>query len=264
MIDTKKENENKKFYIEKFLRIWTPHMAVVRAFEAVNLKKNGHLKSPSLDLGCGDGKFSSLVFKKFDVGIDISSKEIKRACKTGLYSELHCCDAHHIPYPNEHFNTVFSNCVIEHITHPEALISEIARVLRHKGEFLFTTWTPYFNSSLLLKKKWYVKWKNKKVQHVSIKSVHGWQEILQKYKFQLVWAKYYINPQQMRLLDLLELISLIGVWKVKIVNLYGISAPFLPSFVLQKLGKAMDRYFKDDLKGAKGCAVAIKAVKISQ
>lgn len=250
-----------RLYLTKHLRAWPPNMAVLRALESVHIKDNLNLRSPSLDLGCGDGKFASIVFGKLDKGIDISAKEIKRAKKIGSFSELHCCDAHNIPYPDDYFNTILSNCVLEHVPHPDGFINEIARVLKEKGEFIFTTWTPAFNKFLLINKKWYINWKNNILNHVSIKSAQEWQKILQKHKLQVVYTKYYLDCRKLKYLDFLELISLIGLWKFKIINVYRLLAPLFPPFLINKLAKSLDRFFNNSQSDDRGCAVIIKAIK---
>jgi SAM-dependent methyltransferase len=248
-------------YLTKHLRVWPPNMAVVRALESVHIKHIINLRSPSLDLGCGDGKFVSIVFGKFDIGIDISSKEIKRAQKIGSFSEVHCRDAHNIPYPDDYFKTILSNCVIEHVTRPEALIQEIARVLNEKGEFIFTTWTPAFNESLLINKKWYIRWKNNMLNHVSIKSAQEWEEILQKHKLQVIHTNYYLDCRKLKYLDFLELVSLIGFWKLKIINVYRIIAPLIPSFLINKFAAFLDNFFIKNQCDDRGCAMIIRATK---
>lgn len=250
-------------YLRDFLKFWPPNMAVVRAFEAEILKKNVLLKSPSLDLGCGDGKFTKIVFGRLDSGIDIDKNEIRRAKGMDAYSMLHLADAHHIPYPDEHFSFIFSNCVIEHINDPEHLIEEVARVLNDKGEFVFTTWTPRFNRSLLIHKKWYVRWKSEALKHYSIKSVQEWKEVLQKKGLKIVWTETYIDCDKVKYLDLMELISLIGVWKFRLINLYKLLVPLFPDFLITKFANSLEKKFKNDTNKGNGCAVAIKAVKLS-
>lgn len=252
----------KEFYLTKFLKLWPPHMAVVRAFEAENLKNAVHIKSPVLDLGCGDGKFSTIVLGKSDVGIDISAKEIKKAHKLGSYLALHCCDAHSIPYPDNYFKTIFSNCVVEHITDPDDLVREISRVLSEKGEFVFTTWTPDFEKYSLINKDWYKRWKNKRLKHFSIKSIQQWGTILKKNRLQMIETKYYLNSRKIKMLDFLEFVSLIGFWKFRFINLYKILAPFFPTFFMKKLTKYLTRYFfQGGSNKETSCAILIKAVK---
>jgi SAM-dependent methyltransferase len=248
-------------YLQKYLRIWPPHMAAVRAFESVQMKENLTVRPPSLDIGCGDGNFVATVFGKVDVGIDISTKEVRKASRTGAFSSLHCVDGRTIPYPDGYFKTIISNCVIEHIDQPERFIREIARVLAMGGAFVFTTWTPCYNTSLLLKRKWYIRWKSNILKHWSIKPVTEWKAILQKHGLQVTFVKNYLPPSSLKHLDLLELVSLVGLGKLNALNLYRLLAPFLPRVIILKIAHGLDAYLSTREKSGNGCAVIVKAIK---
>jgi len=86
-----------------------------RAFESERFSRE-KLEAPVLDVGCGDGIFAKEVFDQIlDVGIDMSAVEVKRAQKRGSYKEVVCANATKLPFPEAMFNTVISNCVLEHI-----------------------------------------------------------------------------------------------------------------------------------------------------
>jgi SAM-dependent methyltransferase len=254
--------EEFRSYLREYLRIWPPHLAVVRAFESLHMKENLTLRSPSLDLGCGDGSFSASVFGNIDVGIDISAKEVRKARKKSMFSSLHCTDGHMIPYPDGYFKTIISNCVIEHTDRPESFIREIARVLDRNGSFIFTTWIPSFNTSLLMRQEWYVRWKSKILGHRSIKPVNEWKDILQNHGLQVILIKFYLPPPSLKFLDLLELISLIGVWKLNLLNLFRLLAPYLPDSVILKMAQGLDAYLGRKPEDGHGCGVMIKAEKM--
>ncbi len=248
-------------FLQRYLRIWPPHLAVVRAFESAEMMKYPVLPAPSLDLGCGDGNFAATVFGKVEVGIDINAKEIRKASRTGAFSSLHCTAGQSIPYPDRYFKSVISNCVLEHIAQPETVIREVARVLDRDGLFIFTTWTPQFNTSLLLRAEWYVRWKSKILKHRSIKSLGEWDEILKKHGLIIGFARCYVSPASLRVLDLLELMSLIGLGKLDLFHLYSLAAPVLPASVTRKMARSLDAYFSQREAFGNGCAVIIRAVK---
>jgi SAM-dependent methyltransferase len=248
-------------FLQRYLRIWPPHLAVVRAFESAEMMKNPVLPSPSLDLGCGDGNFAATVFGKVDVGIDISAKDIRKASRTGVFSSLHCVDGQTIPYPDGYFKSVISNCVLEHIARPEMVIREVARVLDRDGLFIFTTWTPRFNTSLLIKAEWYVRWKSNILKHRSIKSIGEWDGILKKHGLHIGLARRYVSRASLRVLDLLELMSLVGLGKLDIFHLYSLAAPVLPGFITRKMAQSLDAYFSNTEAFGDGCAVIIRTVK---
>ena len=92
-----------------------------------------------LDVGCSDGKISSLFFEKgYDVyGVDISDKALKKATKRGI--KVTKADiTKELPYSDAEFDTVFCGEVLEHILDPMFLLNEIFRVLEDKGSFVVT------------------------------------------------------------------------------------------------------------------------------
>ena len=51
--------------------------ALIRAIEHRILLELGPLPQPLLDIGCGDGHFAQVTFKRAEVGIDISLAAIR-------------------------------------------------------------------------------------------------------------------------------------------------------------------------------------------
>ena len=89
-----------------------------------------------LDLGCGDGNsihyFKSKNSKFLWHGVDIeSSPEVnKRVLNSDFIKTF---DGINLPYPNNYFDLIYCNQVLEHVRHPDALISESFRVLKKNG-----------------------------------------------------------------------------------------------------------------------------------
>ena len=101
------------------------------------------LKRPVLDLGCGDGRFTKLMFSgKLDYGLDISKGAIEKARKNKIYKSYIISDAHIIPLPDKSIQTVFSNSVFEHIPNLLPVLAELSRVLKPSGKIIFTTHSP--------------------------------------------------------------------------------------------------------------------------
>ncbi len=96
------------------------------------------LPAPVYDVGCGDGHFASLTFdKKIDVGLDPWHGPIHEARKHGAYRALVEADGARSPFPNNCFASGFSNSVLEHIPHIDAVLAETARVLKPGAPFYF-------------------------------------------------------------------------------------------------------------------------------
>jgi len=90
------------------------------------------LKGKVLDVGCGIGDF--LKFRPGSVGIDINYKNINWCQENEL--NAHLMEIDKIPFENASFDSVMLDNVLEHIEHPEALLSEIHRVLSDSGIFV--------------------------------------------------------------------------------------------------------------------------------
>jgi SAM-dependent methyltransferase len=128
-----------------------PHRAVLRAVEC-RFMARVPLTPPVLDIGCGDGHFASIAYEQLpiDVGIDVMARDLPEAkARTGVYREVMFASATALPFADGTFNTVISNCVIEHIPDNAAVLSEISRVLKPGGVFATTLPSEHYPEFLL-------------------------------------------------------------------------------------------------------------------
>jgi SAM-dependent methyltransferase len=70
-----------------------------------------------LEIGCGDGQLSSMMFDKIDEAIDINPRSVEKSRRAAgkLYRRVRCLDARQLEFSNGGFGSIFANCVIEHI-----------------------------------------------------------------------------------------------------------------------------------------------------
>ena len=110
-------------------------------------KKPGHL----LDLGCGRGEHLAVFARLgFDVaGIDISPRAPELA--EGFHVEIADLERDPLPFPPNSSDFVFSKSVIEHMRHPECLLSKGLEALRPGGTAVIMTpswahtyWGPFY------------------------------------------------------------------------------------------------------------------------
>jgi SAM-dependent methyltransferase len=128
-----------------------PHRAILRAVEC-RLMGQVPLVAPVLDIGCGDGHFASIAYegRPVDIGIDVMARDLpEAAARPGVYRKVMLASATALPFSEGTFNTVVSNCVIEHIPDNNAVLREIARVLKRGGAFAATLPSEHFGEYLL-------------------------------------------------------------------------------------------------------------------
>lgn len=96
---------------------------------------NGYL----LDLGCGNVPFYGLYKDKIfeNVCVDWSNSFHKNP-----YLDFEVNLNEEIPLSSEQFDTILATDVLEHITKPDILMSEIARLLKPQGKVIITV--PFF------------------------------------------------------------------------------------------------------------------------
>lgn len=96
------------------------------------------LAEPVLDVGCGDGHFASVAFPSpLTAGIDPDSHVLSEARARDAYHLLARSMGDALPFPDDHFATIVSNSVLEHISDVDSVLDEIARVLNPGGRFIF-------------------------------------------------------------------------------------------------------------------------------
>lgn len=96
-----------------------------------------------LDVGCGDGRFTSLLKEKAGAGeahgVELSPAGVAKARANGINAV--CVDAgtQRLPYAGGFFDAVFAGEIVEHLVDPDHLLEEIHRVLIPGGFLILTT-----------------------------------------------------------------------------------------------------------------------------
>lgn len=84
-----------------------------------------------LDIGVGQGFAAKKLDCSYKVGIDIIRRYLIKANCEKVLGDAEC-----LPFKDESFDTIMCADVIEHVHHPNELISEIRRVLKPKGKLV--------------------------------------------------------------------------------------------------------------------------------
>lgn len=130
-----------------------PATAFWRGIEIDMLAQAGIPDGLGLDLGCGDGILTDILFSRIGrkptlVGIDPDPLETEAARKYDFYDRIHTVPGDKIPEPDKAFDYVISNSVLEHIPDLEPVIREVGRVLKPGGRFYYTVPCPGFHANL--------------------------------------------------------------------------------------------------------------------
>jgi SAM-dependent methyltransferase len=92
-----------------------------------------------LDAGCGNGNYVIDENRKtisWAAGADVSEEAVS---KNICLDEIKICDLESLPYGSDTFDVVISLWVLEHLKDPEKVFSEVQRVLKPGGIFMFAT-----------------------------------------------------------------------------------------------------------------------------
>jgi SAM-dependent methyltransferase len=181
-----------------------PSAVMIRTAEA-ELIRALPLRSPALDLCCGDGLFASLVHGPgFEAGVDMDRSALRRAQTRGIYSTLACADiSEAIPFAARCFNTILSNSSLEHVKGIDGSLAEIARVLRPGGK-LYATFPSHFCY------QWWPCGPHALDRYLAYQPVHNlfplheWESRMQRAGLRVVQHQYYLSKRATRALLFLD------------------------------------------------------------
>ncbi len=220
---TKKKIHNKQNnYLREFLKVSPLSLSIWRGIEAYQLNKHmgpGY-KRPILDIGCGFGEFAGVFYNKsVEVGVDIDDKDLLRARQAKKFKKLIRADARNMPFPDNKFNTIISNSVLEHIPSVDKVFKESYRVLKPGGIFVYTVAIESFYKNLYFSSlfenhgfsylgKMYYRAINQVFHHINVFPRSKWIRMTKKAGFTISLKKDIISKSATRVFDLTLLPSL--------------------------------------------------------
>ncbi len=225
--------------IDRFLSERPAFFSLIRPQEIALFHRYADLfQAPILDFGCGDGFFARAMLDAgrstpddqsdktpplsasfahlptktpIDEGVDVPSSLIDEAGPSGVYANRTSYDGVTLPYPDRSYQSVFANCVLEHIPEVPQSVSEIARVLKPGGHFLTGVMTDQWET-FMLGPQFFGDYYRRKMRvqqdHYSLHSVATWRSIFEDAGLEIVAEIGYVNPRTARLLDLAHYCSI--------------------------------------------------------
>ena len=159
-----------------------------------------------LDLGCGDGILTDILFKRIGktprlVGIDPDPLETEAARKFKFYQRIHTVCGNAIPEPDMTFDYVISNSVLEHIPDLEPVIEEVGRLLKPGGRFYYTVPCPAFHDNLsgaMLPgedRETYLTKLDKRLAHFNYLTEQDWQAICGRHGMEVDRVTGYLGEK---------------------------------------------------------------------
>ncbi len=187
--------------------------AMLRAVED-SFYQDLEIPGPILDVGCGDGHFASVAFSHpIDVGLDPWWAPLVEAHSRKAYRVTVQADGAQMPFPEGWFGSAISNSVLEHIPHIDAVLADVARVVRPGGLFVFCVPNHRFPELLLgtqvlnslgLKSAGaaYSRLFNRISRHAHTERPEVWEERLARVGFTVERCWDYFPPEALHVLEL--------------------------------------------------------------
>ncbi len=196
--------------LAQFLHVY-PFQPATALFRAVEINHLAGLALPhgiGLDLGCGDGLLTSILFTRVRrrpvIGIDPDPSEIESARSLALYQALHVASGSALPLPDSSSDWVLSNSVLEHVEDLPGIFKEVARVLKPEGMFLFTVPGDQFHACLSgpllpwIGRKPYLQQLDARVAHRRYWGAQQWQASLTKVGLEMTSVSRYMTRNELR------------------------------------------------------------------
>jgi SAM-dependent methyltransferase len=193
-----------------------------------------------LDLGCGDGVFSSKIPEtSLSYCVDVTEAALRRLQRRNMGNLVPMlASGYELPFADNTFDTVLYIFVVEHIAPDNDLhmLQEIRRVLKNDGKLIFTTDTPFFDrhivrwTSLLLRHEWITQDHSSPTGHINLITMKQSRSLVQRAGFHIEAEHPYYMGTRLKLW--MGFLKLIRKWALQSVSENYLTSKY--TFVLTK------------------------------
>lgn len=230
-----------KSFVSAYLSKRPLFFACIRPQEAYLFRLNKqYLRGKILDFGCGDGYFAHLVWprRKLHAGLDLKESRIKQAKKYNVYKELVEYDGDMIPFADQFFHTIVSNCVFEHLPDLDQNLKEMYRVLKPGGYLLTSVmtrrWDEYLYGRKFLGDK-YTQFMRRNQVHQNLLTHKQWEAKFKAKGFSIISATGYLDKSTSQWLDIFHYFSLTSLITYKLFKRWQLIPHWFRLFNLDQL-----------------------------
>ena len=129
--------------------LWTRRME--KGEERIIKNWIGYFSIPTLDIGCGTGRYSIKIAEKgfevvaLDVSLGMLKKTRKKTRKKMLFGRVHpiLADGENLPFKSESFSSLICTLTFDHFQNDELAAQEFSRVLKKGGFLVISTVNSY-------------------------------------------------------------------------------------------------------------------------
>lgn len=165
------EKEKRQHYFKTKYKEGNPMWDETLVFLSREFKHKVKKNSIVLDVGCGNGNFvvdENRGDISWAVGIDVEKKYVK---KNICLDEIKIGYVEELPFEDNTFDVVISLWVLEHLENPLQTFTEIHRVLKPGGIFMFAAPNIYFFPLFIINVL-----KSSKINHLLNEKLYGRKE----------------------------------------------------------------------------------------
>lgn len=263
------EESKLRFRLIEMLEIYgTASQSLWRSYELAaieNVLSSNKCSAPILEIGCGDGLFSSKVFPHIDTAIDSNQRAVERSrVQSKMYGRVLHMDARAMQFDDNTFRTIFANSVLEHIPSLESVLAHSFRILVAGGLLITTVPLIVMNDFLVMRSSWYAELRRRQLHHVNLWESEKWLNVLSKIGFSRIELYPYLPGSVCRIWDRLDAPLSVGYgrYRISAIPRYGykpLPAPLRHS-IYRMIAKRLSTNVQKSMD-VTPCAMVIVATK---